>query len=121
MPEMDGLELTQTVRRRYPAIPVILMTAYGDETTAVEALEAGAASEDVPKAEKAERLLSAVERVLDHAQANRTHEQLSQCMLEYHCRYALQNDRRPTRASAVQVQQVMANIGFASVVERIDG
>ena len=44
MPEMDGLELVRTVRRRHPDIPVILMTAYGDETTVVDALEAGAAS-----------------------------------------------------------------------------
>ena len=53
MPEMDGLELVRTMRNRYPTIPVILMTAYGDESTAVEALESGAASY-VPKAQKAE-------------------------------------------------------------------
>jgi len=44
MPEMDGLELVRTMRRRYPRVPVILMTAFGDESTAVGALEAGAAS-----------------------------------------------------------------------------
>lgn len=44
MPEMDGLELVRTMRSRCPRIPAILMTAYGDESTAVEALEAGAAS-----------------------------------------------------------------------------
>ncbi|MCH8177635.1 MAG: NRDE family protein, partial [Proteobacteria bacterium] len=42
MPEMNGLELVRTIRRRHADIPVILMTAYGDESTAIEALEAGA-------------------------------------------------------------------------------
>src|SRR3954452_7024145 len=31
MPVMDGLELVQAIRREYPALPVILMTAMGSE------------------------------------------------------------------------------------------
>ena len=42
MPEMDGLELIRMVRDRHPGIPVVLMTAYGDETVALQALDAGA-------------------------------------------------------------------------------
>jgi CheY-like chemotaxis protein/anti-sigma regulatory factor (Ser/Thr protein kinase) len=118
MPEMDGLELVRVVRQRYPAIPIILMTAYGDESTAVEALETGAASY-VPKAQKAERLMSAVERVMDFAAANRSREQLIRCMLEYHCRFALENDRRLIRTLVAQIQQVMARIGFGDNVECI--
>ncbi len=118
MPELDGLELVRTARRRYPDIPVILMTAYGDESTAVEALEAGAASY-VPKAQKAERLISAVERVAEHAVANRSDERLAQCMTEYHCRFALKNDRQLIRAFVGQVQHAMAGVGFTNVVERI--
>ncbi len=63
MPDMDGLELVRAVRRGHREIPVILMTAYGDETIAVEALEAGAASY-VPKSQRAERLLETVNRVV---------------------------------------------------------
>jgi CheY-like chemotaxis protein len=44
MPEMDGLELVKEVRRTYPTIPVILMTAHGSEEIAAAALKAGAAS-----------------------------------------------------------------------------
>ncbi len=44
MPEMDGLELVETIRARYPLVPVILMTAHGSEDVAVQALERGAAS-----------------------------------------------------------------------------
>lgn len=42
MPAMDGLELLEEVRTRYPEAIVILMTAHGDERTAVRALKLGA-------------------------------------------------------------------------------
>ncbi|MFV2066352.1 MAG: response regulator [Pirellulales bacterium] len=118
MPEMDGLELVRTVRQRYPEVPVILMTAYGDELTAVEALEAGAASY-VAKAQKAERLMATIHRVVEQAKADRSRVRLSQCMLEYHCRFALQNDRQLIRTLVGEVQQAMASIGFTDTVERI--
>lgn len=118
MPEMDGLQLVRAVRRQHSDIPVILITAYGDESTAVEALESGAASY-VPKARKAERLMATVERVAENARAERSRERLGQCLLEYHCRFALENDPRLIRALVGEVQQVMAGVGFADTVERI--
>src|SRR5467141_2792983 len=42
MPGMDGLELLQHVRRTKPALPVILLSAYGTVPTAVDAMKAGA-------------------------------------------------------------------------------
>jgi RNA polymerase sigma factor (sigma-70 family) len=44
MPEMDGLELLQQVRRQYPLLPVILVTPHGSEAIANQALPQGAAS-----------------------------------------------------------------------------
>jgi len=44
MPEMDGLELVNQLRRKYPGLPVILMTAHGSQDTAAKALRAGATS-----------------------------------------------------------------------------
>ncbi len=118
MPEMDGLELVRTVRERWPCIPVILMTAFGDEMTAVEALEAGAASY-FSKAHKAERLLTSVQRVLDNALANRSHEHLTRRMLEYHCRFALENDRRLIRTFVAEIERMMAGMEFGNDVDRI--
>jgi DNA-binding NtrC family response regulator len=43
MPEIDGLELLHTVKRRNPAVEVILVTAHGDYDTAIHALREGAA------------------------------------------------------------------------------
>ncbi len=42
MPEMSGLEFLKKMRRRYPEKPVILMTAYAELGTAVEAINEGA-------------------------------------------------------------------------------
>lgn len=42
MPNMDGLQLTRTVRRRYPSLPVVIITGLGREDVAVDALRAGA-------------------------------------------------------------------------------
>ena len=42
MPEMDGLELLRQLKEYDPALPVIVMTAYGTVESAVEALRAGA-------------------------------------------------------------------------------
>lgn len=42
MPNMDGLALTQQLKFRRPDCPVIIVTGYGDESTAVAALKAGA-------------------------------------------------------------------------------
>jgi two-component system response regulator FixJ len=42
MPEMDGLELLETLRERKLALPVIVMTAHGEVSLAIQALRAGA-------------------------------------------------------------------------------
>ena len=41
MPQMDGLELVEAVRAKYPLTPVILMTAHGSEDLAIRALQEG--------------------------------------------------------------------------------
>ena len=38
MPEMDGLALTEELKRSHPEIPVVLMTGYPSVDTAVTAL-----------------------------------------------------------------------------------
>jgi two-component system response regulator FlrC len=42
MQPMDGERLLREIKLRYPAIPVLLMTAYGEIDRAVEAMRAGA-------------------------------------------------------------------------------
>jgi CheY-like chemotaxis protein/anti-sigma regulatory factor (Ser/Thr protein kinase) len=118
MPEMDGLDLVRTMRSSYPQIPVILLTAFGNENTAVEALQAGAVTY-VPKAQQAERLMETVERILHLAAADRLRDPLSSRTLECQWRLALENDGKLIRRLTGQVQKMMANVGFGELVERI--
>ena len=50
MQVMDGLELVNYVRDHHPEVPIVLITAYGSEALAVEALAKGAATY-VPKSQ----------------------------------------------------------------------
>src|ERR1044072_2266880 len=43
---LDGLSLLEMVRREYPSIPVVLMTAFGSIETAIRAVKEGARSEE---------------------------------------------------------------------------
>ena len=91
MPEMNGLELVELVRSRYPLIPVILMTAHGSEDIAVQALERGAASY-VPKANLPRDLTDTVENVLAIARADRRNDRLRDCLVEGETTFLLDND-----------------------------
>lgn len=42
MPELDGLQTLQEIRKRYPDLPVVMMTAYGTVETAVASMKEGA-------------------------------------------------------------------------------
>jgi CheY-like chemotaxis protein len=79
MPRMDGLELVRSVRANHPTVPVILITAFGSETLAVEALKQGAAGY-VPKTQITEKLLDTVEEVLAMARADRNYEKMINCL-----------------------------------------
>ena len=79
MPEMNGLELVEAVRARYPRIPVVLVTAQGSEAIAVQALEHGAASY-VPKSQLHHDLCDTLESVLAAAGDRRTQQSLMQRM-----------------------------------------
>jgi CheY-like chemotaxis protein len=118
MPEMDGLELVRAMRQQHPDVPVVLLTAHGNETIAVEALESGAASY-VPKAQQAERLTGTVARVLERADADHRGDRLARCVLEYQWRLALENDPDLIRPLIKQVLEMMASVDYADRGERI--
>ncbi len=44
MPGMDGLALLREIKQRRPALPVLLVTAYGDDERRRTAAELGAAA-----------------------------------------------------------------------------
>jgi CheY-like chemotaxis protein len=109
MPVMDGLELVTAIRSHHPDLPVILMTAYGSETLALEALEQGAASY-VPKSQLAEKLLGTVEEVLSLSRAGRSHEQLMRCLSRTEFTFSLENDAALIDPLVDLVQQMVVGM-----------
>lgn len=91
MPEMDGLELVQAIRRDYPALPVILMTAMGSEDVAAKALGHGAASY-VRKRNLAREVVRTVGSVLAVAQALPQQERVLDCLTDDQLSFVLDND-----------------------------
>ena len=116
MPEMDGLRLVTAVRRRYPGVPVILMTAFGSEALAVEALEKGAASY-VPKQQLAQKLINTVEKVVALGRAERNYEELAGCITTSEFRLSLKNDAELIDPLVDLVQRLVVGIGFCDYTE----
>jgi two-component system, NtrC family, response regulator AtoC len=63
MPEMDGIAVTQALKKRQPALQVIVMTAFGSVETAVEAIRHGA-FDYVSKPMNLDEIKSTVRRAL---------------------------------------------------------
>ena len=61
MPVLSGLQLLEILRRDHPRVLLVLLTAHGDERTAVQALRAGA-WDYVPKPFDNAEILATVER-----------------------------------------------------------
>lgn len=64
MPEDGGLELLGTLRRMHPALPVIIVTAFGDWQSYTQALELGAAA-FISKPLRMSELIAAVHNALE--------------------------------------------------------
>ncbi|MHC4911326.1 MAG: sigma-54-dependent transcriptional regulator, partial [Planctomycetota bacterium] len=76
MPQADGLDLLEEVRRSAPETPVIVMTAYGTVDAAVQAMRAGA-RDYILKPVKFDDLLVRVQRALEFSEVTRDRRMLS--------------------------------------------
>ena len=89
MPELDGLGLVERLKEEHSAVPVILMTARGNEEVAVKALQAGAASY-VPKKALTRDLVDTVHRILETSREHASYRRLLSRMCE--ASFVLEND-----------------------------
>ena len=90
MPEMNGLELVDEIRRKQTDIPVILVTAFGSERLAAEALLHGAVSY-VPKSQLNHQLVPTVLEILEISRADRSYAPLLDCLTLNQYRFVLPN------------------------------
>jgi CheY-like chemotaxis protein len=64
MPGMDGIELLRQVGERFPGVPVVLLTAYGDAIHTASAFQYGARGY-LQKPVRVEALLAGIQRLED--------------------------------------------------------
>jgi CheY-like chemotaxis protein len=118
MPEMDGLQLVKKVRRDYPSVPVLLMTAFGSEDIAAEALRAGAASY-VPKKKLRETIGDALRAVLVGVQPAHQRDRVRQFLLESEAKFKLGYEPDGPQALISYLQDGLRRLNFCDDVEII--
>jgi CheY-like chemotaxis protein len=111
MPGMSGLELVSQIVDRFPQIPVILMTGKGTEETAVQALQAGAASY-VPKGAMHQYLLETVQDVLDVVRSKHSHLRLMESLKTTEFHFALPSDANLIPSLISYVQSLVCSMGL---------
>ncbi|MCX8116797.1 MAG: sigma-54 dependent transcriptional regulator [Desulfobacterota bacterium] len=87
MPELDGLQTLREIRRRFPDLPVVMMTAYGTVETAVASMKEGAL-DYLTKPIDLEELLLIIRKTLERSNLIRENRELKARLQE---RYAFQN------------------------------
>ena len=120
LPGIDGLEGLEMVRKRFPAIPVLILSMYPEERYAVRALKAGA-SGYITKSMAAEELLKAIEKISSGGVYVSPHLAELLALEARQPSRALPHERLTERelqvlsllASARQVKQIAAELGIS--------
>ncbi|HKQ60858.1 MAG TPA: sigma-54 dependent transcriptional regulator [Candidatus Polarisedimenticolaceae bacterium] len=116
MPVVDGLELLERTRRIDPGLPVVLMTAYGTLSAAVEAMKRGAADYLTKPFEKDELVL-VVEKSI---RQRRLEDEVATLRGALRDRYRLENILGLS-AGMQQVFSLIERVSFADVPVLITG
>jgi two-component system nitrogen regulation response regulator NtrX len=77
MPGLDGLEVLERLKRRHPALPVVMVSAYGSVENAVRATRLGA-YDFIEKPPHADKILLTVRNALDWARLSDENRRLRQ-------------------------------------------
>ncbi|MHC4878079.1 MAG: ATP-binding protein [Planctomycetota bacterium] len=111
MPEVDGLALVESLRSEHRSIPVILMTAHGNEEIAVTALQKGAASY-VPKKNLARDLEETIATVLSVVQQERSEAEVLESLASVELTFELDNSLNKLRPLIAHMQTQMRKLGL---------
>jgi len=91
MPNMDGMQLVENIRKLYPLIPVVLITAAGSEEIASQALQRGAAGY-VPKSLCDELLHDTLNHVIELTRTESSFERIIECATLTQFEFEFRND-----------------------------
>ncbi len=106
MPGMDGIELLRTIHRDNPDARVVVMTGYGDENVAIEALRAGA-SNFIKKPIKLEEFLFIVQAHERMIRAHRRQRLPAECIIQESKTLRLPTDNNLIYAAAYNVTSAL--------------
>jgi CheY-like chemotaxis protein len=118
MPEMDGLELVEAIRREHASLPVVLMTAHGSEEIALHALRRGATSY-VQKRNLAKELVATVMEILAMVRRERQEQHLVACLVGAEWRFELDNDVSKISAVVGHLEQGLMRFGLCDEAARL--
>jgi CheY-like chemotaxis protein/anti-sigma regulatory factor (Ser/Thr protein kinase) len=118
MPDMNGLELLDAIRELSDLTPVVLMTARGNEETAVSALEQGAASY-VPKSRLAMDLEETLGKVLAVSGEVKSQSLLMEHLTHHGVEFSLINDPKLIPAAVHYLQKVASYMDFYEQAQRL--
>ena len=110
MPKMDGLTFLSVVRERFPTNPFVILTAFGSEEIAVQAITAGAANY-IPKQSVKTRLQDVVRTVLTASTRRKVRDRLTQFIVSHELEFRLRNDRELISAVVAELQEVGQSSG----------
>lgn len=91
MPRSSGLDMLTRLREKKSLVPVVVMSGVGNEQTAVEALQSGAASY-LPKLNLPELLVSTVSMISELSETHRNRRRIFSCLRSMDLRFELEND-----------------------------
>jgi CheY-like chemotaxis protein len=111
MPHMDGFQLVEAIRERFPYLPTVLMTAHGSEEIAMRALQRGAASY-VRKEDLARRLNDTVDEVLALSAGKRQQQRLWPAWNHTEFSFSLENNPSLIHTLVAHLRLYMGSLAY---------
>jgi len=118
LPDEDGLTFIRDLAEHKPRLPIIAITAHGDEQTVLDVLRAGA-TYYVPKSEAARLLPATASDVLARVATEQSYARLIGCAERVCLEFRLDNDPALIEPLVDLVQQLLANLGDLEENERL--
>ncbi|MEO2017731.1 MAG: response regulator [Fuerstiella sp.] len=91
MPNMDGREFLRKINLEFVGVPVVLITAQGDDRIAAECVELGAVNY-VPKRRMADDLVTALEDIITAQKEVIATRRVLHYVVQNRCEFEIQND-----------------------------
>jgi two-component system, NtrC family, response regulator AtoC len=106
LPDANGIDLLKALKSRHPETPVIMITAFGQIASAVEAMRHGATDYLEKPFEPLDKLRLAIGRVLDEVKARREIHRLHQLQAQQYGAERIAGDSEATRSLRQMIRQL---------------